>query len=143
MAIASAIGIPVLIAGLSPVWQSRRRGVWVAVGNVDQFPVGAVQRQEITRNRDEWPRSFSQQTVYIVRPSESELHVLSQSCTDLGCPLDYDARSTCFYCPCHGGIFTKDGSRLAGPPDRPMHRYAHRVRDGVLEVDVLSLPSGV
>ena len=29
---------------------------------------------------------------------------------------------------------------MAGPPNKPLYRYANRVRDGVLEIDLFSLP---
>jgi menaquinol-cytochrome c reductase iron-sulfur subunit len=57
--------------------------------------------------------------------------------------LDYDRGSACFFCPCHGGIFRQNGERLAGPPKRPMYRYAHRLRDGIVEIDLQSVPAGI
>ena len=104
--------------------------------------MGEVQQAYLSVDRAGWPRSFRRQAVFVWQRSESRFVVFSRSCTDLGCPLDYDPGSTCFFCPCHGGIFGQDGERLAGPPNRPMYRYAHRVRDGVLEIDVSSIPPG-
>ena len=66
--------------------------------------------------------------------------VFSRVCTDVGCPVTYDRGSACFLGPCHGGIFTQDGTPIHGPPPRPLYRYAARVRDGVLEIDLNSLP---
>ncbi|WP_164102419.1 QcrA and Rieske domain-containing protein [Candidatus Laterigemmans baculatus] len=80
------------------------------------------------------------QSVYVWRRSAEEVVVFSRSCTDLGCPVTWDPGSHCFLCPCHGGIFAKDGERMAGPPDRPLYRYANRVRDGRLEIDLSSVP---
>lgn len=137
------VSISALLFGISPALSSRRKDVWRPVGRLDDFPVGDVFEGVIPRDAEAWPRSFRHQAVFVWRQSPDDPVVFSRSCTDLGCPLDYDRGSACFFCPCHGGIFTQDGSRLAGPPDRPMHRYAHRVRNGVLEVDVSSLPAGV
>jgi menaquinol-cytochrome c reductase iron-sulfur subunit len=66
--------------------------------------------------------------------------VFSRNCTDASCPVVFDAGSDCFLCPCHGGVFSKDGTPLHGPPPRPLWRYAARVRAGVLEIDLNSLP---
>lgn len=139
--IVGMIGVPVLINGLSPVLV-RRRDNWVRVGRLDDFPTGKVSEGNISRSAGTWPKSLSQRSVFIWRPSETALVVFSRSCTDLGCPLDYDAGSTCYFCPCHGGIFTQDGERLSGPPNRRMYRYAHRIQDGELEVDIASVPLG-
>jgi menaquinol-cytochrome c reductase iron-sulfur subunit len=140
---AGVVGIPALITGLSPALQGRRREVWRPVGRLDAFPVGTAHEGLVPADRRAWPRSLGRQAVFVWRRSEDAVVVFSRSCTDLGCPLDYDPGSACFFCPCHGGIFARDGARLAGPPNGPMYRYAHRVRDGVLEVDLASLPPGV
>jgi menaquinol-cytochrome c reductase iron-sulfur subunit len=140
--VAGVVGIPALITGLSPALQPRRREMWWPVGRLDDFPLGAVHEGVVSRDHKAWPRSFRQQAVFIWRRSGADLVVFSRNCTDLGCPLDYDPGSTCFFCPCHGGIFAQNGERLAGPPNGPMYRYAHRVREGVLEIDLSSLPLG-
>jgi menaquinol-cytochrome c reductase iron-sulfur subunit len=141
--VAGVVGVPALLMGLSPAVWPRRRETWRPVGRLVDFAVGEVHQRVVPRNDEAWPRSLPQQAVFVWRRSEAGLVVFSRSCTDLGCPLDYDRGSACFFCPCHGGIFAQDGQRLAGPPNGPMFRYAHRVRDGVLEADVSSLPPGV
>ena len=141
--VAGVVGVPALLAGLSPALQPRRREAWRPVGRLNDFPTGAVHEGEIAADRKTWPRSFRNRAVFVWRRSADDLVVFSRSCTDLGCPLDYDPGSTCFFCPCHGGIFAQNGERLAGPPNGPMYRYAHRLRDGVIEIDVTSLPPGV
>lgn len=140
--VAGIVGIPALITGLSPAFQPRRREAWRPVGSLEEIPVGEVWPAQLPADREGWPRSFRQHAVFVWRRSEDDLVVFSRSCTDLGCPLDYDPGSACFFCPCHGGIFARDGERLAGPPDRPMYRYDHRVKGGVLEIDLSSIPPG-
>jgi menaquinol-cytochrome c reductase iron-sulfur subunit len=137
--VAGAVGIPTLIAGISPIWQPLGTK-WRRVGTLDRFRPGQVTRAIVEPEADVWPRRFGELAVFVWRPVAAELVVFSQSCTDLGCPLEYEAGSACFLCPCHGGIFAQDGRRLAGPPKTPMLRYAHRLRDDVLEIDVTSLP---
>ena len=139
---AGIVGIPALLTGLSPALQRRRREIWRPVGRLEDFPTGAVHQGLISTDRRGWPRTLGRQAVFVWRRSEAEVVVFSRSCTDLGCPLDYDPGSACFFCPCHGGIFAQDGERMAGPPNGPMYRFVHRVRDGVIEVDVTSLPLG-
>jgi Rieske Fe-S protein len=39
-----------------------------------------------------------------------------------------------FYCPCHNGVFAKDGSVVSGPPPRPLDRFENKVEDGILYI---------
>jgi len=141
--LAGVVGVPALILGASPIFQRRREERWRRVGRLEQFAAGTVRQAQIAEDRTAWPRSLPSQTVFVWRRTKDSVVVFSRSCTDLGCPLDFDSGSACFFCPCHGGIFAQDGQRLAGPTDEPMHRFVHRVREGVLEIDVASLPPGV
>lgn len=137
--VAAIVGIPPLIMGLSPAWQGRRE-TWRALGDVSDFPIGKVTNSIVATDKNAWPRTYGGQAVFVWRKSETEFVVFSRSCTDLGCPLEHEPGSGCFLCPCHGGIFAPDGSRLAGPPKSPMHRYAHRISESALEIDMTSIP---
>lgn len=143
MILAGIVGVPTFILGLSPLLQRRRQQRWRRVGQLDEFPLGAIQQAHLAVDRMAWPRTFPDQAVFVWRETQDSVVVFSRSCTDLGCPLNYDPGSTCFFCPCHGGIFAQNGERLAGPTNRSMYRFAHRIRDGVLEIDMGSLPPGV
>jgi len=140
MLVGAVVGLPALIAGLSPALRKRPQENWRPVGRLDAFERGTVSAATTSSDPAVWPRSFSEQTVFVWRRAADELVVFSRSCTDLGCALNHDPGSGCFLCPCHGGIFDQHGERLAGPPQKPMHRYAYRVRDGVLEIDLASIP---
>jgi menaquinol-cytochrome c reductase iron-sulfur subunit len=90
--------------------------------------------------REDWAATLRERGVYVWRRSEQEVVVFARNCTDLSCPVTWDPGSQWFFCPCHGGIFSKDGERMAGPPKRPLYRYTNRIRDGVVEIDLRSLP---
>jgi menaquinol-cytochrome c reductase iron-sulfur subunit len=49
----------------------------------------------------------------------------------LGCPVRAFGSSG-FGCPCHGGQYDSEGRRIAGPPVRPLNRYATTVEKGHL-----------
>ena len=136
---AGAIGVPTLIAALAPGWRSRGE-TWRPIGFLPAFPIGEVTHGATIEDPESWPRPAAPRSVFVWRRSESDFVVYSRSCTDLGCPLEYERGSGCFLCPCHGGIFAQDGQRLAGPPRTPMVRYSHRVREGLLEIDIASVP---
>ncbi len=140
--VAAMVGIPALIAGFSPVWRYRaRQQEWQSIGPVEAFPVGDMRKRIVSLPAEAWGRgALRRQAVYAWRPSQTEAIVYSRNCTDLGCPLTFDPGSQCFFCPCHGGIFDKDGRRMAGPPSRPMYRFASRIRNGEILIDLNSVP---
>jgi Rieske Fe-S protein len=79
--------------------------------------------------------------------------IISNHCAHLGCPVQpnglLDEAHTQQYkdvtliptvaiagfgCPCHGGQYTTEGNRTAGPPVRALDRYAFSIRNGHLWV---------
>jgi menaquinol-cytochrome c reductase iron-sulfur subunit len=135
------VGIPSLVIALSPARKHRRKkSIWQSIGPIEEFPVGEMREVTVSVPREDWDRSLREKTVYGWRPAEQEAVVYSRSCTDLGCPVTWDPGSECFFCPCHGGIFSKTGERMAGPPKSPLYRYASRIVDGRIEIDLHSLP---
>ncbi len=141
LATAGIVGIPALLNAFSPLLDREEEEQWQALGPVEEFPVGEVREATISRpGQENSSASLSEQLVYVWRESAQEIAVFSRRCTDLGCGLIWDPGSEWFFCPCHGGIFAKNGERKAGPPQQPMYQYETRLQDGVLEIDLNSLP---
>ncbi|BET67726.1 hypothetical protein ASA1KI_26440 [Opitutales bacterium ASA1] len=139
VATAAVLG-PVAWTALSPAWSDRRRGVWADVGTLEEFEIGKVTHAVVEVPRDDWAASLRRRGVFVWRQSEGNVTVFARSCTDLGCPVTWDPGNGWFFCPCHGGIFDRDGEPQRGPPKRPLHRYAHRVEAGRLMIDLDSIP---
>lgn len=47
----------------------------------------------------------------------------SRKCTDLGCLVSWDSNRERFVCPCHQGVYDKNGKNISGPPPRPLDRF--------------------
>jgi menaquinol-cytochrome c reductase iron-sulfur subunit len=45
-----------------------------------------------------------------------------------------------FMCPCHGGVYYKDGSVAAGPPPLPLVRYGVRIQNGEVRISSVIVP---
>ena len=134
-----AVAVPAVISALSPV--RRRPESWRSVGPLSGFPDGKVVKAEVAQPPDDYPRAQPPpRWVYVKIAGASDVAVFSPTCTDLGCSVNFDPGSEFFYCPCHGGIFNEAGEPVAGPPPRPLYRYQTRVRGGVLEIDLASVP---
>ncbi len=141
LATAAMVGIPTLVASFSPAWMNRpKKNVWRSIGILEEFPVGEMRKVVVSLPEEKWGNALREKAVYAWRPSAEEMVVYSRNCTDLGCPLTFDPGSQCFFCPCHGGIFDKNGERIAGPPSRPMYRFAVRVDNNEIKIDLDSVP---
>jgi len=63
----------------------------------------------------------------LVTDTGAGIVALSDVCPHLGCKVHYEATQGHFLCPCHGGVFEKDGTAIAGPPadeGKNLKRYA-------------------
>jgi cytochrome b6-f complex iron-sulfur subunit len=52
----------------------------------------------------------------VVTNTGAEVVALSDVCPHLGCKVRWDDAERGFLCPCHGGLFSKEGRALRGPP---------------------------
>ncbi|MFA9477390.1 ubiquinol-cytochrome c reductase iron-sulfur subunit [Phycisphaerales bacterium AB-hyl4] len=140
LTVGGIVTLPAIISSAAPAIRYRPRPRWEPLGQLDRFPVGKVRQAVVNVSRDDWAEALRRKGVYVWRVDAQQTVVYSRNCTDLSCPITFDQGSEVFFCPCHGGIFAKDGQVMAGPPSRPLYRYDNRVRNGVLEINLASLP---
>ena len=83
---------------------------------------------------DGWRKTVSEKAVYITKGQQGKLCVLTSICPHLGCTVPWNKEKKQFICPCHGGTFAADGSRVSGPSQRGMDTLESSVQDGQLLV---------
>jgi menaquinol-cytochrome c reductase iron-sulfur subunit len=83
---------------------------------------------------DGWRKTVSEKVVYITKDQRNQLSVLTSICPHLGCTVPWNKEKKQFICPCHGGTFSADGSRVGGPSHRGMDTLETSVQDGQLLV---------
>jgi menaquinol-cytochrome c reductase iron-sulfur subunit len=111
------------------------------VGKVSDFTVGKTVNVTITDPSSlPWAGITARSGVWLRRESEAEFIAFSVNCTHLGCPVRWISDAELFMCPCHGGVFYKDGKVAAGPPQRPLPRYNVRVENGEVQVEAAPIP---
>lgn len=134
------VAIPVVGALLAPLLRQPKK-VWRSVGPVDNFVVG---KTVLVTFKDAsplpWSGPTSQTASWLWRKSVKEFIALSINCTHLGCPVRWISGSELFLCPCHGGVYYRDGAYAAGPPPKPLPRYPVRINQGTVEIMTSPLP---
>lgn len=138
--LAGIIAVPAVVHSLSPVLTAYDEPVWRPLGPVDGYPPGEVRKAVVEVSQGTRQRAIREKAVFVWHSEQEGLVVFARDCTDLGCQIELDKGNDWFFCPCHGGIFSTDGEPQAGPPNRPLFRYTNRIREGILEIDLRSLP---
>jgi menaquinol-cytochrome c reductase iron-sulfur subunit len=128
------MGLPVVGFIVAPLFHKTPRA-WRSVGKVEQFKVGetvAVTFQDASPLP--WAGVTANNAAWLRRDTVETFIAFSINCTHLGCPVRWLPKANLFMCPCHGGVYYKDGAVAAGPPPRPLVRYDVRVRNGEVEL---------
>ncbi len=136
--IAALMGIPSLayLLGLR-----RPLSEWRTVGKLEEFKTGStVSVAFMDPSPLPWAGVTARTAAWLRRTGPEEFIAFSINCTHLGCPVRWLADADLFMCPCHGGVFYKDGRVASGPPPRPLARYPVRVRNGLVEILASPLP---
>ncbi len=79
--------------------------------------------------------TLSGKPVYVVRLNEG-YKVFSGVCTHLGCIVRWEEQKGRFYCPCHQGVFSKNGQVLSGPPPRPLDEFEVHLEQNLVFIKV-------
>jgi menaquinol-cytochrome c reductase iron-sulfur subunit len=137
---ATIVAAPVVAYVFAPLFGSTRPK-WRDVGQVDLFTVGETSLVSFDNaSHRAWSGTTAKTGAWLRRTGAAEFIAFSLNCTHLGCPVRWEAGPELFMCPCHGGVYYKDGGVAAGPPPEPLHRYPVRVRGGRVEVRTTPLP---
>ena len=125
------IGLPLVSFFVSPAF-IKSKNEWIEIGAIDDFnndrPLGVNYHKEI---KDGWNKRTVSSTAWVYR-SKGELIALSPVCTHLGCTVSFDEDRDSFACPCHGGLYDREGNVIGGPPPKPLKRHKIRVEAGKL-----------
>jgi Rieske Fe-S protein len=73
--------------------------------------------------------------VQVVREGD-RLRALSTVCPHLGCRVRWEGDQQRFFCPCHNGVFDREGNVVSGPPPRALDRYEVELEGGSVYLKV-------
>ncbi|PWT94149.1 MAG: (2Fe-2S)-binding protein [Candidatus Melainabacteria bacterium] len=110
---------------------------WVNVGVIEKFKQGET---ALVGFHDPyilpWDGVSGHRSAWVRRNSDEDFTAFAVNCTHLGCPVRWKSDAQLFMCPCHGGVYYKDGEVAGGPPPRPLHRYPVRLVKGDVQIQV-------
>lgn len=133
---AAIIGIPAVGYLVSPAVRYKVTDAWIPLGPLENYPVGGTPTP-FSFNRTSingWERTVSSYRVFVVRPDNNQLLVLSNICTHLSCLVSWHPDIQHYVSPCHNGHFDLVGRVLRGPPPRPLDEYTTKVENGELSI---------
>lgn len=87
------------------------------------------------RDEDGWYETRKQSVIFLDR-NGSGYRALSAVCAHLGCRVRWDQGAGQFKCPCHGGVYDRQGNVVAGPPPRGLEQLSVRVNPQTSDIEV-------
>ena len=133
-------GIPVISALLAPLLEKTPE-VWRKVADLDDFAIGAVKLVTFDNADPEaWAGLTARSAAWLRRDSESVFTAFSVNCTHLGCPVRWEEGAQLFMCPCHGGVYYKDGTVASGPPPKALVQYPVRINKQQIQIQTAPVP---
>ncbi|HLO14125.1 MAG TPA: ubiquinol-cytochrome c reductase iron-sulfur subunit [Anaerolineales bacterium] len=135
--IGALIGVPSVAYLLSPAMRAKEDDATIALGSIENYPIGIPTRFEFTRTKvNGWERTATNYGLYVVRKNENEVRVFSDICTHLGCRVSWHADQKNYVSPCHDGHFDMMGNVVSGPPPRPLDEFVTKIETGNLFVQL-------
>lgn len=134
---AAGMLMPMVRFAIDPVLQHDAEGDFVVtdkkIADITNEPVRVDFSFE---QKDGWYESTVTNTAWVYKDENGEIIALSPVCKHLGCTVDWNTdekHPNHFYCPCHDGLYTKDGTNVEGtPPIAPLDVYPYKEVDGYL-----------
>jgi len=142
--IAVALAVPIVQFLLSAITRGRGNAylAWVPLGAVSEFPEGET-RLATFRNPYVTPTDgkTADTACWVRHIGRDQFQVFAINCMHLGCPVRWFPQSGLFMCPCHGGVYYRDGARASGPPERALVEYPWEVEKGQIIIQAGELPT--
>ncbi len=130
--IGAAVGLPAIAYIIGPALAKKTEN-WVRLGVVSKVETGTPTLFKTTVQRQSgWITDQEEISAYVLTEDGQNYAAMSNVCTHLGCRVRWLAEQKSFFCPCHNGVFDKDGKVVSGPPPRALDRFETKIEDGVL-----------
>ncbi|HEY6956705.1 MAG TPA: Rieske (2Fe-2S) protein, partial [Flavisolibacter sp.] len=111
------------------------------VANVSEINIGETKLiSYVNADPLPWAGVTAKSAAWLRRESEEKFIAFSANCSHLGCPVRWEDKAQLFMCPCHGGVYYKDGTVAAGPPPKPLTQIEVRINKNDIEIKTAPVP---
>jgi menaquinol-cytochrome c reductase iron-sulfur subunit len=125
-----SLGIPAVGYIISPAQNGDQTQVWIRVGSTSKVEIGTPTLFKIkTQQTTGWISTEEELSFYVLTEDGRNYVVMSNICTHLGCRVRWIAEKDQFFCPCHNGVFDKNGDVVSGPPPKPLNQFEVKVEN--------------
>lgn len=143
--VGAVVGVPALVAFLSPGRSKAGSEEWIKVTEADQVEIGVpVAVSFVEPVSDAWVESRVLRNVWLRTEDGESFTCYSGVCPHLGCSFTYEPDTQRFHCPCHHGLFEgRTGAVVGGPPPRGLDPLPVKVEAGAVYVQYKTFRIGV
>jgi len=129
----AGLGIPAVAYIVGPALRQQEAQEWIALGSSAKVELGTptLFKAKVERTTG-WIVEQRELSVYVLSDNGRDFLAMSNICTHLGCRVRWIADQEQFFCPCHNGVFAKDGTVVSGPPPRPLDRFEVKLEGGTV-----------
>ena len=135
--IAAVFGVAAGFYVIKPVLKKDEVGAWLRIGSASKVTTGMPTLFSLKIERETgWITDQDEIMVYAYTENGRDFAVMSNVCTHLACRVRWIDERQEFFCPCHNGVYDKQGNVLAGPPPRPLDRYEVKIENDDIYIKV-------
>ena len=141
--VGAVLAVPLIGYVIAPsLKKGSHTGAWIKIGDIDEFPAGETRLVSFKSPVGVFDDGQTADIPCWVRHiAGRKFQVFAINCAHLGCPVRWFAQAKLFLCPCHGGAYYEDGARAAGPPERGLFLYKHRLVGDSLVIHAGDMPT--
>jgi menaquinol-cytochrome c reductase iron-sulfur subunit len=135
--LASTIMVPMVRFAIDPVLKAKgEKGGMAPVVDVKEITDVPKSYTFNLKLDDGWVKGTETTFTAWVYKEGDKIVALNPTCKHMGCMVSWEGspdHPNHFFCPCHFGLYTKDGTNVPGtPPKGPLDTYEQEVKDGKL-----------
>jgi menaquinol-cytochrome c reductase iron-sulfur subunit len=129
------LGIPAMIYLIGPALKKSDTQNWLSLGSASKVELGTPTLYKISvEQQTGWISNVEEKSFYVYTENGRDFVAMSNICTHLGCRVRWVDDRQEFFCPCHNGVFDKEGNVVSGPPPRPLDRFEVKVENDQLMI---------
>ncbi|MGL4522639.1 MAG: ubiquinol-cytochrome c reductase iron-sulfur subunit [Bacilli bacterium] len=129
---AATMTTPLIRFAVDPVLKKEAATDKVAVTNLKKLTKEPQRFDFSVKVKDGWVKATEVKTAWMYLDEKNDVVALSPFCKHLGCQVNWNGdpkQKNRFYCPCHGGMYEKDGTNVPKtPPTAPLDAYEMEIK---------------